>query len=60
MNTFKSRLRGKPSPTSLCCFGFINVESSYHQNEGLEIDAEGRVSRPKAEKNLNFEVQESL
>lgn len=54
MDTFKSRLRGKPSPTSLCCFGFINVESSYHQNEGLEIDAEGRVSRPKAEKKIRI------
>lgn len=50
MATFESRLRGKPSPTSLCCFGIINVESNYLQNEGLEIDAEGRVSKPKAEK----------
>lgn len=50
MATFESKLRGKPSPTSLCCFGIINVKSNYLQNEGLEIDAEGRVSKPKAEK----------
>lgn len=57
----KAGSRGKPSPTSLCCFGIINVESNYHQDEGLEINAEGKMSRPEAEKkNWNFKVQNSF